>query len=739
MIPHHLKSSQSPLRLLSCCLLTLLAVLAMPGTSQAQIVGPDAFLQANSVQIGINQCGVYGSNNSAAAVVGPLGMYFPTEPAGLGFVADGAVDGWAAGFPPYCGDYFVPGSPEEGFSIATGVAPPGGSELINNQQSCGVFTPGDMPGSIVCYLDGGTVRSAIWEGTIPGTNLIIQQTTIVPVDALYFLTQVRICNTGATDFFDVWYQRNVDPDNDQPWSGDFTTRNTVLYNPPADPQALVISEGLTFGCFLGMGSIDERARASYGSFFTGSGYQSWNGFGPYSIAGINVADEGTQISFYMDTIPAMGSDEISFAYILDTADLDEALLATLAPVSVFADTVEVGIEDTVYICVGDSVDINIITGCDRDWIWFPPTGLSVDTGTAVTASPLVPTLYTAIGSGFCGDLVREIFVVPDTSALDPDAGLDETICSGDSVQLNGTGGIGQVWIPATGLSNDTIGDPWASPDTTTVYTMLALAAGGCPALDTMVVVVNEGPPTEAGPDLEICFGESVQLDGEGADLYLWSPGLLMDDNTLEDPTAFPDTTTTFYVIGTNAFGCESEDSLVVVVNPLPLVDAGADQTIDLVADEFALLLSNAPSAITWSWDPPDGLDDPAGASTLAQPQITTTYTLTVSDNKGCLNSDEVVVEVLNEFAVIIPDGFTPNGDGLNDVFRPVTIGLVEFLDVSVYNRWGELVWYSKDRNMGWDGTYKGTTQELATYIVVVRVLDPEGSRRQYTGTTTIIR
>jgi gliding motility-associated-like protein len=721
------------------CLIVLFGVVV---SANAQIVGTNAFNQGTYVEVGVNRCGAFGSSTPPAAP-GPIGVYHPNPGLpGLGFVADADADGWATGSPQYCGDYFVPGSPVEGWGIQIGST--AATLRINTDQTC---LPFQMPGAITTYADGGVTRSTTWEGTYsfpptsPTITLDITQTTIVPVDKFYFVNRVILCNTGTDTLVDVYYGRNVDPDNEQPWTGTigFTTFNEIVSQPPIDPEALVTAEGLDLGCFLGLGARDPNARVSYGSFATGSPYQVWNGIGLYSSSGSNTADEAVSIAFKIPFIAPGECHCLAYAYILNASDLAEALDATASTI-IFADTTDITISGETRYCVGDSVNLQIIGADDYDWTWTPAFGLNIDTGTSVWASPPTPTLYTATGTnGFCGDLIREALVIPEPAGI-ADAGLDKTICFGDTVQLDGVAGAGSSsWSPAVNISDALVVDPLVWPAVTTEYIISTESLFGCPGVDTVLVIVNQLPFVNAGNDTTVCIGSEIELSGTGAFNYVWSPVDYLDDATVANPISTPDLDITYSLIGTDANGCVNYDTVSIVVNPLSDVDAGLDVTIDLVKDETALLNAMGVGAVSWLWVPPTGLSDPTIPNPVAQPEETTIYIVTMTDINGCENTDTIEIEVLNEFEIIIPDGFTPNGDGLNDVFHIVIIGLIEVQDISIFNRWGELVFYTTERQGGWDGTYRGIPQEIATYVVVVRIADPKGNPVKVAGTTTIIR
>ncbi|MBC8046436.1 MAG: hypothetical protein H7Y00_06545 [Fimbriimonadaceae bacterium] len=370
----------------------------------AQIVGSNVFLKGNYVEIGVNQCGAYGT-----PVLPPTGYHPSAFLYGLGFVADSDLDGWTTGTPQYCGDYFIPGSPVEGWGFQIGAA----TIKYNTDQGC---YPYDIPGSITGYSYSAGEYIATWEGdfTTVSRDLHFTQETILNEDETYFLTRVTICNNHANDVNDFYYMRNVDPDQDQPWSGDFTTYNEVIYQQPTDGQALITSEGLTYGCFLGTGSKVTNSRVTYGNFWTNTyGAKAvYDGTSYYYQSGSQTGDIANSIAFYYASIPSEECVCLSFAYILDVDDLDEALDATL-PVAFLGGGIPYATGDTIYVTAGEPIDL-VVAGLDGyTYTWTPPTGLSSTTGTTVTATVSTITTYSVTGSGpNCGDLYGTITLIP---------------------------------------------------------------------------------------------------------------------------------------------------------------------------------------------------------------------------------------------------------------------------------------------------------------------------------------
>ncbi|MBC8046433.1 MAG: hypothetical protein H7Y00_06530, partial [Fimbriimonadaceae bacterium] len=492
----------------------LITMLIVYQYASAQIVGSNVYLKGNFVEIGVNQCGAYGSDES------PPAEYHPTE-AGLGFVADGDLDGWDEGDPEYCGDYFVPGSPVEGWQIQVG-----SDVYTNTDQYC---SPAMVPGDVISYDYSGGTYTAVWEGDVPDYDLTLTQTTILKEDKVYFVTMIQLCNDGLTDIEEVYYNRNVDPDNDQPWSGDFTTDNIIVSQPnDTNCTALVTSEGLTYGCFLGMGAKNPNARVSYGNFSTtaGSPENVYEGTGGYSSSGSSVGDIANSIAFYIPIITAGSCETVTFAYILDPADLDEALDATLDyNLTVNDEFILSG--DTIYSCEpGVPITIEIEGGEDYFWTWTPSEILDTDTGFVVNAVIDETTTISATGiGGICGEATSEITILIDNSEY-ADAGADQSFCYGLSTVLNADGGEHEdlfSWTPSTGLSDPNISNPIASPLETTTYTLTTTTIYGCPETDEITITVNPLPTIDAGDDGQFCIDGEYQLGATGAVTYVWSP------------------------------------------------------------------------------------------------------------------------------------------------------------------------------------------------------------------------
>lgn len=311
---------------------------------------------------------------------------------------------------------------------------------------------------------------------------------------------------------------------------------------------------------------------------------------------------------------------------------------------------------------------------------------------------------------------------------------DTFICDVDAVTLIATGGVSYSWAPDYNISSTTAQNPVADPDVTTVYTVTATDSHGCTATDVVTIQVTDTVIATVTPDITVCEGETVQLNASGAVYYRWSPPDGLNDDVISNPLASPDVTTTYFVdsyIGS----CYDEDTVTVTVLPKPDVYAGEDSTIN----QGESVVLNASATGSFSWQPPDALSDPTSINPAASPLNTVTYTLTVTGANGCKESDSVTITVTHYHLFLVPNAFTPNHDGLNDVFQFFTKGIAQVTSVKIFDRWGETVYTSDGNEAGWDGTYKGIDCEIETYVYVISGITYDGDVLQQHGTLTLLR
>jgi gliding motility-associated-like protein len=329
--------------------------------------------------------------------------------------------------------------------------------------------------------------------------------------------------------------------------------------------------------------------------------------------------------------------------------------------------------------------------------------------------------------------------------LTVDAGTAAPLCAGDSDKLNASSSAANAqwqWYPSTGLSDANSLTPEAHPPTTTEYYLTA-TVGNCKATDSVEVVVDTLPVADAGNNVRVCFEQSVTLHGKGGTGYRWSPDTYLDDPSSPSPMVVaPERSVAYSLTITDANGCQSAkpDTVSVDVTPKAVVFAGEDTSI-LAGQSITLHAGDVNNSgfTTFSWSPATGLNDPTSQDPVVTPEGEQTYVVTASTETGCTATDDIRVVVFLQADIYVPNAFTPNGDGHNDVLHARPVGMRAFDYFAVFNRYGQQVFLSHDAGTGWDGRFNGQRQPAGTYVWIAKGTDLNGRPIQHDGTVVLIR
>lgn len=313
-----------------------LATVVLSGLAALPVQASE-FISGNFIEAGVHEAGSFGTTTGCK----PAHFHDSGFGCRLGFIADFQKDGWGAGTPPYGGDYFLPGTPYEGWVVEwTGAT--GAERTFFNSGAIGAFAFARTASS------SPSPGIAIWEGAgaVGSESLSIRQTVTIPVDKGYMLVEVVFTNTGSVPLNSLEYLRGVDPDQGIRTTNNFETFNSVDFQPPraAGPRpalaarpagntnkALSFSRESRFGIPLGLGTVDPRAVASAGvGWPIGETDGNHNAPGQPTPASPQFADRAQALAFDLGTLAPGASTRIKFAYVLAPGDLDDAFRA-LAP------------------------------------------------------------------------------------------------------------------------------------------------------------------------------------------------------------------------------------------------------------------------------------------------------------------------------------------------------------------------------------------------------------------------
>ncbi len=275
------------------------------------------------------------------------------------------------------------------------------------------------------------------------------------------------------------------------------------------------------------------------------------------------------------------------------------------------------------------------------------------------------------------------------------------------------------------------------------YSLNLTDTRGCVVTNTFNIVPTITITANAGPDATVCPTSSVILTGTnsiGAITYNWyllpnNINPIANTSTLVLPNAAGASTFVLQTVS-SVSTCAAFDTVVVNVYTLPLVDAGPSYTIPVFSTVTIGGSPTSPTGITFTWSPSFTLDNGSIPNPTASNTVNTTYTVTVTDMNGCMASDTMQVLLYPE--IIIPNGFSPNGDSKNDKWQIDNIEQFPDNTVEVYNRWGEQLFYSKGYAVPFNGQYKGKDLPVGTYYYIINLNHP-AYLKAYTGPLTIFR
>jgi gliding motility-associated-like protein len=308
----------------------------------------------------------------------------------------------------------------------------------------------------------------------------------------------------------------------------------------------------------------------------------------------------------------------------------------------------------------------------------------------------------------------------------------------------GDGGISSVTSPSHTFS---------SPGNYTVSLALQTQQGCTDTLTyNRLIKVVESPSVRINGDTVICKNDFVNYAGvfnrPDTSVVQWAWTFPNGANSsLQLPLQQQFTTAGNFVvqsIATNSTGCADTATRALLVNPLPVITIPSPQTT-LVGTPILLPATYTNNVINYSWAPSATLSCDDCAQPLANPKFNTIYTVTATDSNGCHDTGQVQVIVLCKGAnVFVPNTFSPNGDGSNDVFYVRGKGLARVKSLRIFNRWGEIVFERinfgvNDPSVGWDGTYKGKKLSSDTYIYQADVFCDNSESIRFDGSITLIR
>jgi gliding motility-associated-like protein len=301
-------------------------------------------------------------------------------------------------------------------------------------------------------------------------------------------------------------------------------------------------------------------------------------------------------------------------------------------------------------------------------------------------------------------------------------------------QLTASGSYPLTWYPT---STGGAGSSTAPTPSTTIlgnqYYYVSQSNSVCESPRLQILVSVSPKPVVNDVSLGICYGTTTNLT------TLYNTNGLSSSWTLNNSPVYNlynvSTAGNYQLVVTNIAGCRDTATVHLTVYSQVIADAGPDDNA-AINEPYQL---NGSGGVTYLWSPANVLNNPTLQSPTAILNNDTRFYLTVKDANGCVDTDSVLIRVFNGATFTIPNAFTPDGDGLNDVFRPTYLGIKRLEYFRVYNRYGHIMFETNDIGRGWDGRYKGRMQNIDSYVYIVKGIDKYGNEKILKGNVILLK
>ena len=419
---------------------------------------------------------------------------------------------------------------------------------------------------------------------------------------------------------------------------------------------------------------------------------------------------------------------------------------------------------TEVICSGDTLNFSLISNLPSTYSWLAASSATIiGETTTPTVSPMINNtlvnttttnqtiIYTITPTtaDACVGQAQALTVTVNASPI-LTSSLNGVICSETPLNFPLTSNIPSTfsWVAATnpninGASilpilsstiDNTLINLSLGPQNI-VYTVTSTTlADGCIGSEPVTITVNPKPVLLISPEQEMCFGKSVQIDVSGATIYQWGISPVVSNINSNQNLVSPSQTSTYEVIGSNIYSCSDTVESTVIVHPNPIADFSVDRTLLTSDDPTITITNNSSGNVINFWDFGDDNQIINNSNTIdySYPFSEGDYLieLVVSSIYGCLDSTEKLIQIKGDDIYYVPNTFTPDGDEFNHTFLPVfTTGFDPAnYELTIYNRWGEIIFVSKNHLTAWDGTFNNKLCKEGLYTFTIKYKNPEIDR-----------
>ena len=478
-----------------------------------------------------------------------------------------------------------------------------------------------------------------------------------------------------------------------------------------------------------------------------------------SITNVNITGTGTLIYTWTNgsnvtvgTTPNLTGQPAGTYYLLVTNG--NGCLRLFGPYNITnpgAPSAPTASTSTSVICEGNSINLFASGASGVTYNWSGPNGFSssIANPTIPSATTLMSGIYSVYTtSAGCSGSATNVSVTVNPLPTALPSSSKPTYCPGETINLSAGSATSYTWAGPGGFTsnaqNPTITN--ASTSTSGIYTLSVSNAQGCNATATInVVTYNASVVSATTSSNTICVLGSFTLNATGGSTYAWTGpnGFASSSQSPSISNAVIGATGIYSVVITSSLGCSVTQTVAVNVVPNTLL-ANAIASTYYGSAPLTVNFTNASLGVTttdnFNWTFGNG-----ATSTLINPNTvyeagTYSITLMVTDvESGCMDDTTLVIKVEGDLVIVIPNVFTPNSDGVNDVFSIKMTGAKEAQGY-IYNRWGQLLYSWDALNTAWDGkALNGTDCPDSTYFYLINVIDNKDKKHEFEGHVTIVR
>lgn len=393
------------------------------------------------------------------------------------------------------------------------------------------------------------------------------------------------------------------------------------------------------------------------------------------------------------------------------------------------------------ICRGRPVQIRATGHPLFEYQWLPTAGIAISNVVAPLITPDTSALYKVRVSfhlcpSFYDSVMIDVQPIPNVFI-----GGNRFVCEADTIRIkssvtpNWYTHYAYSWTPSADLNSSSDPSVILTGVDTGQLVLNVTTPAGCSGTDTARIIVLPGNFATLTADSVFCPHDSAVLAPQGGVSYQWLPSMYLSDARAAAPVIHPITTQSYSVIATSSYGCK--DTLYYTATVFPGAVFNLVDSVTIFPGE-SYEIAPQTNCTHFTWTPSGALSGKYLSNPVATPEVSTWYKVVGISENGCVAKDSILINVNDGAIIDLPNAFAP-GRGVNDEFKIIKRGIATLNYFRIFNRWGNLVFETKDINEGWNGDFKGVPQPVGVFVYQVEAMTQGGKVVRKQGNVTLLR